>query len=410
MKEFFRKHYHWVTVALCCGMSGVVLGVSSNSMGVFYLPVSRELGVGVGDVALYLTIMSATFGLLAPLVVRHMKKIPLRLMLGLGTALAVLCYVLLSMAMRVWQFYVIALVLGVAHAYTGLIVGNVVIGNWFEKKMGTATGLFMGIAGIIGAVLSPIFSALIERIGWRPVYLIAGGLVALFMLPAVLFLHKDPEEVGLAKYGADEVAQTAKRGFTLALTEEQKYPQRSSATIWLYVLSGLTAFAACMCHHLSAFSESIGFTAAFGAMMISVGMVGNIVTKVVSGMLSDAIGSVRATAVFLIAAIVGCLAMAMVPGIPAVLFVSGFLISSYFATSGVSNLSMIKERFKAADYARICAVMSIFRSIGAAVAYSLIGYSYDFFGTYVPALIGCAVMGAVSLFGIMLIKKGQDAA
>lgn len=410
MKSFFRKHYHWVTVALCCGMSGVVLGVSSNSMGVFYLPVSRELNVGVGDVALYLTIMSATFGLLAPLVVRHMKKIPLRLMLGLGTALAVLCYVLLSMATSVWQFYAIALVLGVAHAYTGLIVGNVVIGNWFEKKMGTATGLFMGIAGIIGAILSPVFSGLIEKIGWRPVYLIAGGLVALFMLPAVLFLHKTPEEVGLEKYGADDKTQAARKGFSLQLTEEQKYPQKSSATLWLYVLSGLTAFAACMCHHLSAYSESIGFTPAFGAMMISVGMVGNIVTKVASGVLSDAIGSIRGTAVFLIAAIVGCLAMALIPGIPAVMFVSGFLISSYFATSGVSNLSMIKERFKAADYARICAVMSIFRSIGAAVAYSLIGYSYDFFGTYVPALIGCAVMGAVSLFGIMLIKKGQKTA
>ena len=407
MNGFFKKHYHWVTVALCCGMSGVVLGVSSNSMGVFYLPVSRELGVGVGDVALYLTIMSATFGLLAPLVVRHMKKVPLRLMLGCGTALAVLCYVLLANAASVWQFYVIALVLGVAHAYTGLIVGNVVIGNWFDKMLGTATGLFMGIAGIIGAILSPVFSSLIEKIGWRPVYLIAGGLVALFMLPAVLFLHKTPEEVGLEKYGAGDAAQAAKKGFSLQLTEEQKYPQKSSATIWLYVLSGLTAFAACMCHHLSAYSESIGFTAAFGAMMISVGMVGNIVTKVASGVLSDAIGSIRGTAVFLIAAIVGCLAMVLIPGIPAVMFVSGFLISSYFATSGVSNLSMIKERFKAADYARICAVMSIFRSIGAAVAYSLIGYSYDFFGTYAPALIGCAVMGAVSLFGIMLIQKGQ---
>ena len=409
MNSSVKKHYHWITVALCCGMSGVVLGVSSNSMGVFYLPVSRELGVGVGDVALYLTIMSATFGLLAPLVVRHMKKIPLRLMLGLGTGLAVLCYVFLSMATKVWQLYVIALVLGIAHAYTGLIVGNVVIGNWFEKKMGTATGLFMGIAGIIGAVLSPIFSALIQKIGWRPVYLIAGGLVALFMLPAILFLHKTPEEMGLEKYGADDKSLAAKKGFVLQLTEEQKYPQKSSATIWLYVLSGLTAFAAVMCQHLSAFSESIGYTAAFGAMMISVGMVGNIVTKVAGGVLADAIGSVRATAVFLIAAIVGCLAMAWVPQIAAVLFVGGFLCSSYFSTSGVTNLSMIKERFKAADYARICAVMSIFRSIGAAVAYSIIGYSYDFFGTYNPALYFCAALGAVSLFGIMLIKKGQEA-
>ena len=51
MKSFIKDHYHWVTVALCCGLSGTVLGVSSNSMGVFYLPVARELGVGVGDAA-----------------------------------------------------------------------------------------------------------------------------------------------------------------------------------------------------------------------------------------------------------------------------------------------------------------------------------------------------------------------
>ena len=43
------------------------------------------------------------------------------------------------------------------------------------------------------------------------------------------------------------------------------------------------------------------------------------------------------------------------------------------------------------------------------MAYSIIGYSYDFFGTYNPALYFCAALGAVSLFGIMLIKKGQKA-
>lgn len=406
MNGFFKKHFHWVTVALCCGLSGTVLGVSSNSMGVFYLPVSRELGVGVGDVALYLTIMSATFGLLAPVVVRHMKRIPLRLMLGIGTAGAAVSYVLLANAAAIWQFYAIGLLLGVAHAYTGLIVGNVVLGNWFEKKLGTATGLFMGIAGIIGAVLSPVFSGLIEKIGWRPVYLIAGALTVLLMLPAVLFMRATPEEMGLTKYGADESGQKKRGASAPALPEQQKYPQKSSATVWLYLLSGLTAFAACMCHHLSAFSESIGYTAAFGAMMISVGMVGNIVTKVAGGMLADMIGSVRATAAFLIAAIAGCLMMAWVPGVAVVLFVGGFLCSSYFSTSGVTNLSMIKERFKAADYAKICAVMSIFRSIGAAVAYSVIGYSFDFFGTYSPALYFCAALGAVSLAGVVLIGKG----
>ena len=407
VKSFIKDHYHWVTVALCCGLSGTVLGVSSNSMGVFYLPVARELGVGVGDVALYLTIMSATFGLLAPVVVRHMKKIPLRLMLGAATVMIALCYVLLANATAIWQFYAIALLLGVSHAYNGLIVGNVVLGNWFEKKLGTATGLFMGIAGIIGAVLSPIFASLIASIGWRPVYLIAGGLIVLFMLPAVLFMRATPEEMGLKKYGADEAEGKKKSGFSLELTEEQKYPQKSSAAVWLLLLSGLTAFAAVMCQHFSAFAESVGYTASFGAMMISVGMIGNIVTKVAGGVLSDALGSVRATAAFLIAAIAGCLAMAWMPGLIPVLFVSAFLISSYFSTSGVTNLSMIKERFKAADYARICAVMSIFRSIGAAVAYSVIGYSYDFFGSYNPALYFCAALGAVSLIGVMRIAQGQ---
>ena len=51
-------HYAWLIVLSGCAFMGTTLGALGYTVGNFFLPVSRELGCGVGDVSLYVTINS----------------------------------------------------------------------------------------------------------------------------------------------------------------------------------------------------------------------------------------------------------------------------------------------------------------------------------------------------------------
>ncbi|MBO4288549.1 MAG: MFS transporter [Lachnospiraceae bacterium] len=406
MRSFFSKHYHWVIVAVCCGFSGVAAGLAVNCMGVFYLPVSKELGVGVGDISFYLTIMNIVQGLLSAVVVRVMKRVPLRLMLAIAAAVGTGCYLLMSLGTSVWHFYLVAVLLGAANAFTGMIVGNVVIANWFDKKMGTATAIFMALAGVIGAVLSPVFAALIESIGWRSVYRIAAAIEVILLLPAILLVRLTPGELGMKKYGEGEAPGPEKKIRIIALPEERKFGLRSLGTVMLYLIACLVSFAATISQHLSSYASSIGKSPAFGAALISASMIGNIVTKLAAGVIGDRLGSVRATVILLLTAGSGCLVLGLMSGsADIVLYTAAFATGGFYAVTGVSNLSMVKERFRAAEFARIVAYMNIARMVPQAVSHSAIGYSFDIFGSYRPAMLLCVGIAAAGIAASLLIAR-----
>ena len=408
MNAFIKKNFHWVTVAACCGFSAVTAGLAVNSMGVFYLPVANELGVGVGDISLYQTIMNIVQGLLSPVVVRVMQKLRLRTMVTAAVAVGAACYLLLSFGTAVWHFYLVAVLLGTANGFTGVIVGNVVIENWFEKRLGTAMAVYMAVAGVIGAILSPVFAALIESIGWRSVYRIAAALEVIFLLPAILTVRLKPAELGMKRYGEGEAAQKKKRGCTPVLAEAEKAGLRSGKTVLLYATACLCAFAATLSLHLSGYAHSIGRSAAFGASMISAGMIGNIATKLAAGVISDRIGAARSTVLLLLLSGTGCLTLAVFPAAPDfVLYAAAFTTGGFFAVTGVSNLALVRERFKAAEFAKIVAYMAIVRMALQAISFSAIGYSYDLTGTYAPAMFTGAGIAAVSILFTQLIAAGR---
>ena len=406
MRSFINKHYHWLIVAVCCGFSGVAAGLAVNCMGVFYLPVSKELGVGVGDISFYLTIMNIVQGLLSAVVVRVMKRVPLRGMLAAATAVGTGCYLLMSLGTSVWHFYVVALFLGAANAFTGMIVGNVVIANWFEKKMGTAMAIFMALAGVLGAVLSPVFAALIESIGWRSVYRIAAVIEVLLLLPAILIVRLTPGELGMKKYGEGEAEDPKKKIRAIVLPEERKFRMKSAGTVMLYLIACLASFAATISQHLSGYAASIGRSPAFGASLISASMIGNIVTKLAAGVIGDRLGAVRASVILLFTAGAGCLVLGTLSGTGDILlYAAAFATGGFYAVTGVSNLSMVKERFRAEEFAKIIAYMNIMRMVPQAISHSAIGYSYDIFGSYRPAMLLCAGIGAVGIAASLMIAR-----
>ena len=61
-------------------------------------------------------------------------------------------------------------VFGLAGSFIFVVPAPILIDNWFKKHKGLALGCAMSFSGIGGAVLSPVFTLLIETFGWREAY------------------------------------------------------------------------------------------------------------------------------------------------------------------------------------------------------------------------------------------------
>ena len=101
----------------------------------------------------------------------------------------------------------------------------------------------------------------------------------------------------------------------------------------------------------------------------------------------------------------GCLLLTF-SGVPDLfLYAAAFATGSFFAVTGVSILSLVRERFRAEEFAGIIAYMAIFRMLLQAAAHSVIGYSYDIFASYRPALFLCTAFSLIWTAAALIIGR-----
>ncbi|MCC8157788.1 MAG: hypothetical protein LIO50_00960 [Phascolarctobacterium sp.] len=74
-------HYSYVIVFCCCLIMGVNVGIIMSCAGIFYQPVSRELGVSVGAFGMYMSVNYLASTLMLPVAGRLMDKFSARFIL-----------------------------------------------------------------------------------------------------------------------------------------------------------------------------------------------------------------------------------------------------------------------------------------------------------------------------------------
>ena len=75
-----KSSKHWLVLIVCCGLAASSIGVSINSSGVFYTPVSTSLGIMRGTFSMHMTIFSLTTAIGALFIPRIMNKVSYKLL------------------------------------------------------------------------------------------------------------------------------------------------------------------------------------------------------------------------------------------------------------------------------------------------------------------------------------------
>ena len=408
-------HYAWVIMICGCCIVGINLGVIAYTIGNFYLPMSLELGVGVGDVAFYQTMQAFASALTFPTARKLMHKYGIRKVLTCATISAVLGFCALSQVQALWQVYLAAAVVGAAIAFYGGVTVPLMINNWFKKNNGTIYGACLAMGAITGVFANPLISAIIGGNTWREGYLAIAAITAVVMLPVSIFLVRmRPEDMGMKPYGADDAAAEVKKDEPAAPVVKTGVPAEKAfkSVAFILTLICVPCFGVVFnaTNHITTYASVIGIGAGVGATLTSVSLIGGTLGKLSFGRLSDVKGVRFAVTLAESCAILG---LGMVIASTWVgswlLFPAVFVFGYGASTTSLMGALIPRAVFGDRDYDKIMSYTSTAMSIGSGLLCPVYGYLYDFTGSYLPSFayaVGMALI-CVTCANIAIIKGGR---
>ena len=377
-KNMINKSYkHWIVVLLMCCLAASSIGLCTNAIGVFYVPVSKCLHVLKGTFALHATLSTFATALTSLKMSKIIKKYNYKKVLLLGVLLTSVSTWLMSYSSSIYLFYILGIVRGIGVGIYGMVPLTVVITNWFDQKHGLATSLALSFSGLAGAIFSPLLSFWIDIYGWQMTYRFMALCIFVLVLPALCVSWKiKPQDEGLLPYGYQKKE--------MVIVQKNKMNLLTLSFLCMCLVTLLHTSITGISQHLSGIALSIQLSTSIGATFMSLAMIGNICTKLLIGFLSDLFTPIKAVIMMIL---INCFSLVLLfIGVyqQSVLFLSvgSFIFGSIYSVGAVGIPMLTRYFFGSENYSQTYGVIGFLTNIGSASSLTLIGYLYDFTKSY----------------------------
>ena len=232
--------------------------------------------VGFGLGGILMGRLSDRFGVLVPVLLGAF---------GLGAG-----FIAAGSAATLWQFSlaqgVLIGLLGTSATFAPLVADT---SQWFDRRRGIALAVCMSGNYVAGAIWPPVMQHFIDSAGWRTTYLGMGVFCFLSILPLALVLRRrpPPQPQPVAPVGNAAAFDRSPQPLVLGVS--------AGAVQTLLCVAGVSCCVAMSMPqvHIVAYCGDLGFGAARGAEMLSVMLGMGVVSRLVSGWISDRIGGLR---------------------------------------------------------------------------------------------------------------------
>jgi MFS family permease len=193
--------YGWWIVLIGCVQDAVKGGTFNTGFTLYFLPVLNELRLSRAATSLPFSLAKLESALEGPLVGYLIDRFDVRVMLVVGTTLAGLGFVLLSLTSS-YIFFVLVFIGPLSFGFqAGFNQATMaVVNHWFRRKRGLAMSIVQTGQAIGGVLIFPLVALAVLKLGWRPAAFLS-GLVVLMLLPLVLLIRRSPESMGLLPDG-----------------------------------------------------------------------------------------------------------------------------------------------------------------------------------------------------------------
>ena len=397
-KTRISREYIMVIVLCCLSVTGAI-GVA-NSYSLFYVPMTQIWNVSRVAATLHVTIASTVSGFVTPVIGRLSRKINMRYIFIFGLILYMLSGYGIASTTNVSFVNMLAVVKGVASSCISIVFVTNIINNWFIKSKGKVLGIVLSSSGIGGAVFSPIVQKLMDVFGFRWTFLACLMATLVLCAPFALLCPLKPENVGLKPYGADDTddgKKSVRTGLNLSFRLDG-----------LYILLLLTAAAVTsllnVVSQLPSFSLEKGFSADTGALQLSCVMIGNVLFKLLIGVIIDSKGIYVGYSSVMLISIAGIAAI-MLNSTNTMLYVlSGILYGAAYSAGTVGVQSNLSHFYDASSFIDAYSISTLVTSLYSSALFTAVNYVYDRTHTYVYSFIILAVLGFVGILFLLTAR------
>jgi MFS family permease len=394
MTTIADSRYSWIRMAISLALASI--GGIGIWAGIITLPViQQEFGVDRSGGALPYTLTMIGFAIGGILMGRVADRFGVMLPMIISTLTLSAGFILSAMAPTYWTYIAAQAgligLLGTSTTFGPLVAD---ISLWFKKHRGIAVAVVASGNYLAGAIWPKILTWSIAEYGWRTSFTAIGILILITMLPLSLLLRPR----------ADMAEQSA----TTATTAPQ------TGTPFVQVMLVLAGLACCVAMsmpqvHLIAYCVDLGYGPARGADMLSLLLGFGVVSRLISGVMSDKIGGLNT---LLIGSVLQCFALLLY--IPFNGVTSLYLVSALFGLSqgGIvpSYALIVRDHFPAKEAGTRISLVLTATVLGMALGGWISGEIFDRTGSYTMAFVhGIAwnLLNMAIAFWLLQRRRGQ---
>lgn len=371
----FRGTY--VAVAGFCYMA-LPYAVVLVAHAVFLTPVCQANGFTTAQFSMVYTLTALSIALTSPYMGRLLGRAPLRLVMTVCAIVTSICFFAFGLARRLWQFYALAVLMGVSVTGVTQLPVSMMVTNWFAEKKGLVTGLVFAGGSVGGFGMMRVVSHLIVSYGYQRCYFLLGLLVMAVTVPLSLFVVcRSPQEVGARPFGQPQDASPAP---TTGWTHAQA---KKTAAYWLFIagMALLGTVCAGVQMHIPAALQSYGYSLRQAAHISSLLSLCSLLGNVLIGAMLDRLGPARGLWVVALGLSLSLVCLLYAQTVP-VAYLFCALYGLFIPIGGMGPSYLSSELFGQRDYAAIFGFVNLFFLLGGAAGPLLSGLMADVYGSY----------------------------
>ncbi|MBT6533924.1 MAG: MFS transporter [Marinovum sp.] len=265
------------------------------------------------------------------------------------------------------------------------------VSHWFLKKRGIAVAITASGNYFSGSIWPVVIKGTLETDGWRSVYGLLAVSTVFLMVPLAFMLRRKVS------------AETSKLSDALSERRREKVNISPNLIVILLSLAGVGCCVAMSMPqvHIVAFCVDLGYGPSAGAEMLSLMLIGGIISRLISGVLADRIGGLFT---LLIGSTLQCVALFLY--LPFDGLVPLYLISLVFGLSqgGIvpSYAIIVREYLPGVSAGEKVGVVIMATIMGMALGGWMSGWIYDLTGSYQAAFWNGIIWNFLNL-GVILI-------
>jgi MFS family permease len=376
-REAIESPYAWGRLAISLLLM-TIGGSGMYSITVVLPQMQQDFGIARGDASLPYTLTMIGFGVGGILMGRLADRFGVMAVVMLGGVGLGAGFILAGLAPGLALFCLaqglLIGLLGTSASFAPLVADT---SRWFDRRRGIALAICMSGNYTAGAAWPPVMQYFIDSVGWRQTYIGMGVFCIASMVPLALFLRRQPPPQPVVSV-ATASATASKRPLGL----------HPNVLLGLLCVAGVSCCVAMSMPqvHIVAYCSDLGFGAARGAEMLSLMLGLGVVSRLVSGWISDRIGGLRTL-----------LLGSLLQGIALLMFLPSDALVSLYVVSGMFGLFqggivpayalIVREYFPAEEAGARVGTVLMATLLGMALGGWMSGAVFDLTGSYYAAFV-----------------------